>query len=69
LIVIGVHTPTKNTFDLEQFIQRYDIRFPIVVSDDETMERYEITTIPRKLVIDRKGRKRDNVLLNILLDE
>ena len=54
---------------MEQFIQSYNIKFPILLELDKSVaSQYEILTIPSTFMIDTEGRIQKNIIGPLDLD-
>lgn len=57
LVVIGISLDQQNTIkDLNPFIERYKINYPVVLGDEKVVKDYGgINAIPTSFVVDQKG--------------
>ncbi|AWE06424.1 thiol-disulfide oxidoreductase [Lysinibacillus sp. 2017] len=69
--IIGVNlTYSKEKLErVEQFVQNYNIKFPVLLEMDESVaSQYEILTIPSTFMIDTEGRIQKKILGPLDLD-
>ncbi|MBM3239665.1 redoxin domain-containing protein [Candidatus Poribacteria bacterium] len=56
--VLGVPTDENDAETVKSFEDTYDINFPILLSNDQIIPLYQITTLPAIFLIDRSGKIR-----------
>jgi HEAT repeat protein/peroxiredoxin len=56
--VLGIPTDENDAETVKSFEDTYDINFPILLSNDQIMPLYQITTLPAIFLIDRMGKIR-----------
>lgn len=54
--VVGIHDSLSEPKEVQEYIQQYDIRFPVGIDlDTATFDLYDIFSIPQTVLIDKKG--------------
>jgi thiol-disulfide isomerase/thioredoxin len=61
LVLIGVNMDRGNIDNVRHFITSMDIPYPIVITSSDVERNYGVTSLPTTILIDKKGRIRQNI--------
>jgi thiol-disulfide isomerase/thioredoxin len=61
LVVIGMNMDRGDIDNVHHFITSMDIPYPIVITSNDVERNYGVTSLPTTILIDKKGRIRENI--------
>lgn len=61
LVVIGMNMDRGDIDNVHHFIMSMDIPYPIVITSNDVERNYGVTSLPSTILIDKKGRIRENI--------